>query len=558
MFNLYEILRNSIEHIYNYNKNVLVTILLVIFIRMLLRKSPKKYSYYLWIIVIIRMIFPISIQSIFSIYNLEKVITPIINNNTINQIITITQPQYYTNALNAYENLNAYGEIPGFEIIRQSSYVDISVIWLFGMVAFIVFAIGTYIDVKRNIKTAIKLKDNIYQSDNFTSPFVIGFIKPKIIIPYNLEEQTQRIILEHEQLHIKRKDYLIRIIFYVLAIIYWINPFVWVAYHLFIKDMEMSCDEYVLSNNNEINKTYSYTLLHIASNQQISMPRPLAFGENAIKERVKNVLHWKQPNKKTILLSICLCLYCLLAFTTDPTNQKKLSNLIVKNGISDIKQVNIEIDKLPNNSEYYLLEIDSYLHLRDINKILNLIEINDISIQPSNKEVLTTLTILVEELNELKISFTEEYDECIFNLNGKSSSYKVINKEFTKEVLNSAVNYEKMRFEAAMEREDMPNHYYDHSRIVIREKNTMGEYVDEEYASIGISIGSFYYGHSCKYVLEKNKLTLYSLVDDSIFVFYIYEVEGSYQLIFNELESNVIENDMLERLKILVFEEEIW
>ena len=154
-------------------------------------------------IVIIRMIFPISIKSIFSVYNLEKVITPVISNATINQIINIAQPQYYSNAINANEIIGAtFIDIPGYNIMFD--YISLTTLWLFGVVGILAYSISTYIDLKLNLKSSIKLRDNIYQSDNFTSPFVIGYIKPKIIIPFNLEKQAQRIIIEHEQLHIKR------------------------------------------------------------------------------------------------------------------------------------------------------------------------------------------------------------------------------------------------------------------------------------------------------------------------------------------------------------------
>ena len=556
---MYMFLRNNVEHYYNFNKNILVTIILVLFIRLLLKKSPKKYTYYLWFVVIIRMLFPISIKSIFSIYNAEKIITPIINNTTINKIINITQPQYYTNALNVYKELNGYGygTIPGYEIVRESSHADIGVLWLFGLAALIAYSIGTYIDVKKDCKTAIKLKDNIYQSDKFSSPFVIGYIQSKIIIPFNLDEQSQRIIIEHEQLHLKRKDNITRLLFYILAIFYWMNPFVWVAYHLFIKDMEMSCDEYVLSNKKEDNKTYSYTLVSIASNQKIVMPKPLAFGENSIKERIKNILSWKEPNKKKIIFGLLLSVYCLVAFTTDPTDQKKVMDLINEN-TNNIKKVIVENEKTNDIQNEYTIEFDSWIQLRDIKKILNSIEISNLKIDSKRNQILTTLTIFDEHSNKIELYFTENYDECILNVNGNKTTYKVKNTEFTKETLQTVINYRTISFDAGLLNEDIPNSYYDLSEIKIFAKKIIDEHVSESQSSISITIENGYYGFRTNHIIEKDKITFISLDDENILVFNINEIDGKYELIFNESESYVIYDDLLERLRILNFKEDMW
>ena len=339
------------DKLFDMNKTIFITIILVLIIRLLINKYPKKYSYILWIIVLFRMLCPISIESIFSVYNIEKILTPVISNTTVNEIIVMIQPNYFKESINLMENIY-YNEIPGLSEYYIIDF-EASFLWSSGILLLILYSLSTYYYVKQDVKTSIHYKDNIYFNEYFKSPFVVGYIKPKIIIPYDLDDESKKIIIEHEKVHIRRKDYIIRLVFYLACIIHCINPLVWVAYHYFCKDMEMSCDEEVLLKYNESNKTYSNVLLSAATEKQYELPRPLAFGEKSVKERIINVLKWKKPKKSKILLGICICLCSLLAFTTNPTKQKTLNELLKEYNIENLTEVEfIEIETL--NDEIFM------------------------------------------------------------------------------------------------------------------------------------------------------------------------------------------------------------
>ena len=321
--------------------------------------------------------------------------------------------------------------------------------------------------------------------------------------------------------------------------------------------MEMSCDEYVCANYKDINKTYSYTLLHVASHQQISLPKPLAFGENSIKERVKNILHFKQPNKKTILLSLCLCVYCLLAFTTDPTNQKKINHLLNDYNINSIKQV--EIINYYTNYEPRTIEtslIESWYHLSKIELLFNYIEISDQTIQPSNKMIDSEFKILGENNQKIILKFVEDYTECIVESSENSKSYKIKNDKLAIERLYRAQDYNRVYLYPKNQFDLNQGKYGNNNQIGLLEKQ---EYLDvkfeERYAYLQIKqlYDEYYYSIDCTYSFDENKLTMVSEEDANIIVFNIIENKGEYEFILNENESNIIYEDLLESLKLFVF-----
>ncbi len=278
-------------------------IIIIMAVRFLLKKFPKKYSYYLWGIVGFRLIFPFSITSEFSFLNLNTFTninagnygmeyipsdigfmdTPIIDvgvdsvNKTVNSLLPVSEIQ---NSINPMQ-----------------IYILIAVIfWILGIIFILLYEIFLFFRMKRVVKKAIFYKDNIYECDNIETPFVMGFIKPKIYIPFRLNEKAFSYVLCHEKYHIKRYDNIIKIIAFFILIVYWFNPFIWLAYFYMNKDMEMSCDEKViLEMGVDSIKDYSYSLLSFAVNRRRLPFGPIAFGESYIRKRVKNILRFKKP-----------------------------------------------------------------------------------------------------------------------------------------------------------------------------------------------------------------------------------------------------------------------
>lgn len=187
----------------------------------------------------------------------------------------------------------------GTENISQSLTVTTTAyIWFCGCIVLLVRNLFLIWRTKQTVLMAIRRKDNIYESECISTPFVLGIVRPKIYIPVNLSEQEREYILKHEQYHIRRKDQIIKICAYILCVIYWFQPLIWFAYFVMIRDMEMSCDEYVLKNSkSDIRAAYSTSLLKLATKTGDFNAGLPAFGESDIRKRVKNIMKFNAKKK---------------------------------------------------------------------------------------------------------------------------------------------------------------------------------------------------------------------------------------------------------------------
>ena len=187
----------------------------------------------------------------------------------------------------------------GTENISQSLTVTTTAyIWLCGCIVLLVRNLFLIWRTKQTVLMAIRRKDNIYESECISTPFVLGIVRPKIYIPFNLSEQEREYILKHEQYHIRRKDQIIKICAYILCVIYWFQPLIWFAYFVMVRDMEMSCDEYVLKNSkSDIRAAYSTSLLKLATKTGDFNAGLPAFGESDIRKRVKNIMKFNAKKK---------------------------------------------------------------------------------------------------------------------------------------------------------------------------------------------------------------------------------------------------------------------
>jgi len=198
-------------------------------------------------------------------------------------------------------------------------FTVISYVWFVGFIVLLAYAIKGYVNLKRRIRFATLMQDNIYETDNIITPFVFGFIRPKIYFPTTIDPLRHDYILKHEQIHIKRLDYLIKPFAYIVFVLHWFNPIMWVAYFLMSKDIEMSCDEAVLKKTDEdIRKNYSMSLLSL-SVKRVSLLSPIAFasGESNVKERIKNVLKFKRTARRVTIISIMVVSVFLVGFSSD-------------------------------------------------------------------------------------------------------------------------------------------------------------------------------------------------------------------------------------------------
>lgn len=313
-------LKNIFVYLLHNSIAVCVVILMVFAVRLFLRRAPKKYSYILWSIVGIYLLCPIRLSSPISIYSLINNVSdtflehhslPLNAKNFADKNKTYNEKNQKTKDSNKskFDNVSSTNKnqktkqnqnnTAGIENISQSLTVTTTAyIWLCGCIVLLVRNLFLIWRTKQTVLMAIRRKDNIYESECISTPFVLGIVRPKIYIPFNLSEQEREYILKHEQYHIRRKDQIIKICAYILCVIYWFQPLIWFAYFVMVRDMEMSCDEYVLKNSkSDIRAAYSTSLLKLATKTGDFNAGLPAFGESDIRKRVKNIMKFNAKKK---------------------------------------------------------------------------------------------------------------------------------------------------------------------------------------------------------------------------------------------------------------------
>jgi len=295
-----------------------IVALAVMLVRIPLKKAPKIFSYALWGVVLFRLVFPFSIESAFSLMPTSTNITNIIPQDIISAQNSGIQLAGTPINMTIYNPMPIAGQ--GNETNLVISAIEIaSYVWLVGFIVLLVYAVMGYVSLKRRVRFATLVRDNIFESDRVKTPFVFGFIRPKIYFPTMIDPTRHDYILKHEQVHIKRCDYLIKPFAYVVFALHWFNPLMWAAYFLMSRDMEMSCDEAVLKKTDrDIRRNYSTSLLSL-STKRASLVNPIAFsiGEGNVKGRIVNVLKFKKSASWVTALSVIVVGIFLVGFSSD-------------------------------------------------------------------------------------------------------------------------------------------------------------------------------------------------------------------------------------------------
>lgn len=330
-------------------------VLAVLLLRLLLKKAPKWISVILWGIVAIRLICPFSIESVMSLIPSAETISPEIMmeaNPSINTGIPIIN-----NTINPIIN-NSFTPTPEASANPLQIWIPIlSVVWITGIAILLAYTLISYWRVRRKVRTAVLLRDNVYQSEAVVSPFVLGVIKPKIYIPFNMGKQDEELVIAHEQAHINRKDHWWKPLGFLILTLHWFNPLMWLGYVLLCRDIEIACDEKVVKElTNEQRADYSQALLTCSVNRRMIAACPLAFGEVGIKERVKSVLNYKKPAFWIIVVSVIAIVIASICLLTNPkTYDASDSDIKVSSVGSDLSNVNIDVISISRNSDNQLI-----------------------------------------------------------------------------------------------------------------------------------------------------------------------------------------------------------
>ncbi|MDE7183646.1 MAG: M56 family metallopeptidase, partial [Lachnospiraceae bacterium] len=313
-------------------------ILAVLLVRFLLRKAPKRMRSFLWLLVGIRLIFPFSIESIFSLIPDSKVVDTYLYEmeqpvDNITAATAVKKP-----ASHPLQNI----DVSAAEMDRwtpQAAWMFCAKVWIAGSALMLGYMLFSYLRLKSRVRMSVPTDviidyDNmnekhnsvkIYQSDAIESPFLFGILHPRIYIPCCISCDEIPYVIRHELTHKRRKDYLIKPLGFLILSVYWFNPCVWAAYIMLCKDIELICDEYVVRElGSEYKKAYSQALLNSAVNHRMIAACPIAFGEVSVKERVKNVLNYKKPAFWLLAAAVLACVIVPVCFMTQKKTDASL------------------------------------------------------------------------------------------------------------------------------------------------------------------------------------------------------------------------------------------
>ena len=292
-------------------------ILAVLGLRLVFTKAPKGFRVLLWGIVAVRLLVPFSIESVLSLIPSAQTIpadfgmdlTPAIHSGieAINRVVNPMISQSNTPVNGASVNP------------LQIAVAVCANVWMLGAGALPLYGIISYWCLRRRVATAVFLRENIFRSESISSPFVMGIIAPRIFLPFRMHAQNLEYVVAHEQAHIRRRDHWWKPLGFLLLAVHWFNPFVWLAYVLLCRDIELACDEKVIKElDNEERANYTQALVACSTNHCMIVPCPVAFGEVGVKERVKSIMNYKRPALWINILTVISCVAVAVCFLTNP------------------------------------------------------------------------------------------------------------------------------------------------------------------------------------------------------------------------------------------------
>ena len=288
-----------------------------------INKLPKKTFLVLWELVMVRLLIPFSIPSVFSVYTL---VTHGLSSAALPEVTT----DYNMPAVEGVFAATGGMEQPPADILSSVSLWFI--VWCAGMIPAALFFVISYLRCLMEFRTALPVRSHyvekwleqqtlkrpvlVRQSDRISTPLTYGIFRPVILMPKKTDwknEKQLQYILTHEYVHIYRYDTVTKLLAACALCVHWFNPFVWVMYRLFNRDIELACDESVIRQFGEKSKSaYSLMLVNMEAAKSGLLPFCNNFSKNAIEERITAIMKMK----KTSLFAICIAAMLIVGVTT--------------------------------------------------------------------------------------------------------------------------------------------------------------------------------------------------------------------------------------------------
>ena len=357
-----------------------VVILVVMALRLVLKKTPKKFLCMLWLLAGLRLLMPFEIKSDLS---LQPQPEPIVEQIVSSQIIELPRyksshlpqesapiedaiavvspsPAAPTEVISPVETVTVHEAAPSIDWDSALPYL-----WLIVASLFLVYTAWSYISLRLLVREAIKIPGG-WECDRIETAFILGFIRPRIYIPMGLSKMVRKHILAHERTHLEKGDHWYKMIGFIALALHWFNPLVWAAYILLCKDIEMACDERVVQFMElSERKEYSAALLNCSTNKAHFAACPVAFGEVSVKHRIKSVLKYKKPGFWISLAGVIAIAFVALCLVTSPVEEKTAAP--GENNVVRVSNVDELLSAIAPNTEilmepgtYNLSEAETY------------------------------------------------------------------------------------------------------------------------------------------------------------------------------------------------------
>lgn len=300
-----------------------VLALAVMLARLALRRAPKWAVCLLWALVAVRLVLPFSLQSPVSLQAAQSPVTAVLY-----ELPQTQEAAQKTDEVLSGGSAEPVMPLPPTEVVtaqpvpapKPAMTVSLlAAIWLAGVVMMLTYMLVSYLGIYRRVCTAVRLEDNVYRCGSWRTPFVLGLLRPRIYVPEGMDDAALPQVLAHERCHIRRGDHIVKPLAFLLLALHWFNPVLWAAYVLLGRDMENACDERVLRGVDGAGRAaYSRALVACAVRQRPAAVCPLAFGEVAVQERVKNAMNGKKPAVWAAVLLAIAAAVIAVCFLTSP------------------------------------------------------------------------------------------------------------------------------------------------------------------------------------------------------------------------------------------------
>lgn len=348
-------------------------VLAVLVLRLISKRTPKWVNVLLWGIVALRLMLPFSVESALSLIPSAETVSP--------AVVQFDPAPTITSGVNIIDNAvnpslsEHFAAVPTASVNPLYVWTEIAGwVWLIGLGAMLLYALVSYLRLRRRVSVSLCVRENIYLCDAISSPFILGVVKPHIYLPSTLDEVQRQNVLSHERAHLTRRDHWWKPLGFALLAVYWFNPVLWLAYTLLCRDIELACDERVIRTMDESAvKTYSTVLLACSIPRKAVITCPLAFGEIGVKERVRNALHYKKPAFWVVAASVAVCVVVAVCFLTNPPTDTDAAGLVGFHreqvtyadvtGASGAQPSNVQLTAEETDAVYALLDALQYKRL---------------------------------------------------------------------------------------------------------------------------------------------------------------------------------------------------